>query len=186
MNKHSAALHMRAKIFANAIYGFSKFSMPKSFNLNSYFNKEFGLIDDCLPVKYQLIMSVHDATALVNYTNANKNLYCWWTIKHRSGYYAVGPHINKLVIKELELSNDDPIEYFQKGAVVKCDHYKPKMKGGHRHNARVNAEKVKIFRSKTARKMAKYALKYDSLTPKQKKRLLSYEPWADHRIHFHS
>ena len=46
--------------------------------------------------------------------------------------------------------------------------------------------KVKCFRSKTARKMAKYALKYDSLTPKQKKRLLSYEPWSNRRIHFHS
>jgi hypothetical protein len=185
-NKYSAALHMQAKILANAMYGFSTLTTPKGFNLGSYFNKEFELIDDCLPIKYQLIMSVHNATALVNYTNANKNLYCWWTIKHRSGYYAVGPHINKLVIKELELSNDDPIEYFEKGAVVKCDHYKPKMKGGHRHNARVNAEKVKTFRSKTARRMAKYALKYESLTPKQKKRLLSYEPWSNRRIHFHS
>ena len=188
MNNDTKTLQMRAKIISNAMYGFNSFGTP-NVNHRVYpfgsLTKSLETIDYILPMKYQMMMTIRDAKYLVDYTKSNKHLYCWWTIKHSSGYYAVGPYVHKQVIKVLENIGDDLVEYFSKGMVVSCDHYRPKMKGGHRHNARVNAEKVKCFRSKTARKMAKYALNYDKLTPKQKKRLLSYEPMSNRRIHFH-
>lgn len=120
-------------------------------NFDEYLEYNLQDIRSSMPFRYQTFMSTSQATACVNHAKSNKNLYCWWTFKHRSDYYAIGPYVNKLIIDELEMSNDDPIEYFKNGVIVHCDHYRPKMKGGHRINAYANTVSRKEYRSKVKR-----------------------------------
>lgn len=114
---------------------------------------------NCIPFSLWHLKLPAQAAKLVENIRKSDTCYSWYTIAHRNTYYATGPSIDKQVVALFDMTGTDAVKFFERGAVITSNTYKPNLKGGHRQNAFHNAEFRKTFRSKQVRKIAQFAIK---------------------------